>query len=96
VPAVRTEVQETRSGSQNWSAVAPSFVGVCDAGLGSGRRSLEVFMSFCRCGGSNVVDRGMVVDLALHSVRQEAENADVQVGHDRAPGSGSVIETAFA
>lgn len=34
------------------------------------------------------------VELALRSVRHEAENADVRIGHDHASGSGNVIEPA--
>jgi hypothetical protein len=76
--------------------VAPSFVGVGDACCGPGRRSLEVFMSSCRCGVSDVVDRVVVVELALGFARHESENADVPVGQDRAPGAGNVIDTPVA
>src|SRR5437588_2911747 len=51
-------------------------------------------MSSRGCGVSDVVDRVVVVELALRLVRHEPENADVPVGHDRAPGSGNAIETA--
>ena len=51
-------------------------------------------MSSPGCGVSDVVDRVVVVELALRLVRHEPENADVPVGHDRAPGSGNAIETA--
>ena len=76
--------------------VAPSLVGVRDARSGPGRSSLEVFTSSCRCGVSDVVERVVVVELALRLVRHQPENADVPVGHDRAPGSGNVIDTAVA
>jgi hypothetical protein len=43
-----------------------------------------------------VVDRAVVVELTLRLVRHHSENADVEVGHDRSPGSGNAIETAVA
>ena len=76
--------------------VAPSLVGVRDARSGPGRSLLEVFTSSCGCGVSGVVERVVVVELALRLVRHQPENADVPVGHDRAPGSGNVIDTAVA
>jgi hypothetical protein len=66
--------------------VAPSFVGVGDVRSGPGRRSREVFTPSYRRGVSDVVNRVVVVELALRLVRDEAENADVRVGHDRALG----------
>jgi hypothetical protein len=69
-------------------------VGVRDVRSGVGRRSLEVFTPSCRCGLSDVVDRVVVVELAQRLVRDEAENADVRVGHDGASGLGSEIERA--
>jgi hypothetical protein len=85
-----------RSGDEVSSSVAPSFAGEHDARSGPGRRSLEVFTSSCRCGVCNVVERVVVVELALRLVRNQTENADVRVGHDRAPGSGNLIATAVA
>ena len=76
--------------------VAPSFVGVRDAPSGPGRRSLGVFTSSRGCGVSKVVYRVVVVELALRFARHEPETADMRVGHDLAPGSGSVIETAVS
>jgi len=76
--------------------VESSFVGVRDAPSGPGCRSLEAFPSSCRCGVSDVVDRVVVVELALCLVRHQPEDVDVRVGHDRALGSGNVIETAVA
>jgi hypothetical protein len=85
-----------RSGDGNWSSVAPSLVGVRDARSGPGRSSLEAFTSSCRCGVCDVVDRVVVVELALRVVRHQPEDADVPVGHDRAPGPGHLIDTGVA
>jgi hypothetical protein len=82
--------------SRELVVVAPSLVGVRDARSGPGRSSLEVFTSSCKCGVSDVVERVVVVELALRLVRHQPENADVPVGHDRAPDSGNVIDTAVA
>jgi hypothetical protein len=38
----------------------------------------------------------VVVELALRVVRNQPENADVPIGHDREPDSGNVIDTAVA
>jgi hypothetical protein len=76
--------------------VAPSCVGVRDVRSRAGRRQLEVFTPWYRRGISDLVDRVVVVELALRLVRDEAKDADVRVGHDRASGSGNVIEAAIA
>jgi hypothetical protein len=70
--------------------------GVGDVRSGPGRRSLEVFTPSCAHGVSDVVDRVVDVEFAVRFVRHEVENADVRVGHDRASGSGNVIEPAVA
>jgi hypothetical protein len=93
---VRSARSVLRPGDGNWSSVAPSLAGVRDPRAGPGRSSLEVFASSCRCGVSGVVGRVVVVELALRVVRHQLEDADVPVGHDRAPGSGHLIDTAVA
>jgi len=42
------------------------------------------------------VELVVVVELALRLLGDEAENADVRVGHDRASGSGNVSDPAVA
>jgi hypothetical protein len=71
-------------------------LGVCEVRSGSRRASLEVFASLSRCSIFDLVNRVVVDEFSLRLVRLQPEKADVGVGHDRVPGSGTGIETATA
>jgi hypothetical protein len=59
---------------------------------GSRRRFLEVFASVSRCSIFELVYRVVVNELSLRLVCLQPEKADVGVGHDGVPGSGTGIE----
>lgn len=94
---VRRPATRPRSGHAAWPVGAPSCLGGCDPRSGPRRGSREVIPSGCRCLVSGVVDSVVVVELALGPVRHQANDAEVQVAHDRAPpGSGTGSETTTA
>jgi hypothetical protein len=71
-------------------------LGVREACSGSRRRSLEVFASPSTRNVFDPANRMVVNQLSLRLLRQQPEQADVGVGHDRAPGSGIGTEMATA
>lgn len=73
-----------------------SGLGAREMFSGSRCRLLEVFASQSDCSVFDLLGRVVVSELALRSVRNESEKADVGVGHGRVPGSGAGIERAAA
>ena len=72
------------------SSFAPAGLGVRDARAGPGCGSFEVLPPVARYGVVVVIDSVVIVELPPALVRDQPQNADVRVGHDRGPpGSGN-------
>jgi hypothetical protein len=75
--------------------LAPPGLGVGHTRAGARCRSLEVLPPVGRDGFTAVIDSFVVSELPLPVVRHQPKDADVRVGHDRAPpGWVNAIETA--
>jgi hypothetical protein len=79
-----------------WPTLAPPGFGARHSRGRPRCRSLEVSPLVGRSSVSGVIGSVVVAEVPLPSVRHQAKDAEVQIGHDRTPRPGIGIDTAAA